>query len=161
MISFGDKEREISDGDIVYWEEKLGFLFPDAYKNFIKKYNGSSIPNNYIEIPPNQGAYLSKIIPLEEVHEYIKSLNDNNITQNYFPFALDDSGNYFLMEKCSGSVYFYDHEYTGMCAITEIAKNLDGFLKIIQPVSLDNIPMPKGNIIYMNEDILNKFRKKS
>ncbi|WP_130732924.1 SMI1/KNR4 family protein [Komagataeibacter xylinus] len=160
MINFGDKERNLSNEDISFWEKKLGFSFQNSYKTFIKEYNGSYVSNNYIEIPPGQGACLSKILSLEEVFEYMKSINDKVVDNNYFPFALDDSGNFFLMGKHSDTVYFYDHEYTGMSAITEIAKNLDGFLTIIQPVSLDNVLMPKGKIIYMNEDILNKFRKK-
>lgn len=158
MIKLICEAGKISDKEIVQYEEELGFSFSDAYKDFLKNHNGSELPNNYIDIPPGQEACVSKILPVEEMESCIKIINDDVVTHNYFPFAADDCGNYFLMDRGGHCIYFYDHEHMGKEAITKIADSLDCFLQDIKPVSLNDLPMPQGRVLYMNEEILNKFR---
>ncbi|MDF7669750.1 SMI1/KNR4 family protein [Orbaceae bacterium ESL0721] len=104
---------------IALLEERLGIKIPDAYSDFLKKYNGGYTPKTSFDIN-GESSNIRYFYGFEEQDEYCdfsQLMQDDSFTSaienGYLQIAEDSFGNYIVIgtsELNYGKIYFYDHE---------------------------------------------------
>ncbi len=93
-------------------ESKVGIKFSDNFKSFIRNANGAS-PKQKIVTISEKKYVLNDILDFNTSSEYTTEDIYNNLQDiigNYYPFARDGFGNYYLINTKDNMVEFYDHE---------------------------------------------------
>lgn len=141
MMLISKQDTQNTDAVLAEFEQQLPFALPDAYRQFLLKYNGGDTPETrfksgkissdvrYFYGLGNVGYDLQKIVDLDEF-----------LAAGILPAARDSFGNYIALcfaAGHAGTVVFCDHE-KGYQA-TEIAQSFPEFAvlcksKKIKPV---------------------------
>ncbi|WP_086224895.1 SMI1/KNR4 family protein [Campylobacter devanensis] len=110
-------------------ERKIGIKFSDHFKSFIKKVNGASPKQSVITIS-NKKYILNDILDFNINCEYTTEEIYNNLRDiigDYYPFARDGFGNYYLINTENDTVQFYNHEFGNvifLCSFDEFISYL-------------------------------------
>ncbi|MDF7670698.1 SMI1/KNR4 family protein [Orbaceae bacterium ESL0721] len=112
---------------IALFEETLGIKIPDAYSDFLKKYNGGYTPKTSFDIN-GESSDIRYFYGFEEQDEYCdfsQLMQDDSFTSaienGYLPIAEDSCDNSIVIgtsELNYGKISFYDHEidtYNYLC----------------------------------------------
>ena len=102
-----NSKPNIDLSDILKFEKKIKFSFPSSYKEFLLKYNGGYPKEKDFNI--NQTNYkLYYFIPLK-YGDYNQEIMINKLSRNtndLFPFAIDNFGNYYAFNLRAEVVYW-------------------------------------------------------
>lgn len=109
MIKVVDSEKKISLTDILEVENKIGLTIPDNLKKFIQKFNGGYIEeHNFID------TLLSIKYGKMTIEYFIKLHNEieNNLPNNFLPFALDWSDNPITINLLNNTIvlFYFDED---------------------------------------------------
>lgn len=133
-------------------EKKLGFIFPEDYKDFLLNYNGGKPEKNACIFPNGDAGYGTLVDCLfgfcdDEYISVVENYFDykNRIPSNTFPIGEDPGGNLLLISIRGddyGSIYFWDHnleagmgeepDYSNM---TFVAHSFDEFINNLKDES--------------------------
>ncbi|MDF7670514.1 SMI1/KNR4 family protein [Orbaceae bacterium ESL0721] len=104
---------------IALFEETLGIKIPDAYRDFLKKYNGGYTLDTGFDINGEESdiRYFYGFEEQDEYCDFPQLMQDDSFTSaienGYLPIAEDSFGNSIVIgisELNYGEIYFYDHE---------------------------------------------------
>lgn len=108
------KGQKIDMGIIETVERKLGFIFPDSYKNYVINNNGGHIEGTYIDESGIKEIISFRFLAFEEqILEQANILKDCT-PKNIIPFAADAGGNYYCFDYKENlnkpTIVVLDHE---------------------------------------------------
>lgn len=94
------------------FEGKISYSLPLDYRNFLIKFNGKNLENKPLYIPDCESDviiqnYLGISLPSADIEGWLEELKDD-LDQNFLPIAVDPGGNFLLMNKIDGKVYYWD-----------------------------------------------------
>ena len=127
---------EISDKDIIQYENESNILLPDEYKLFLLKTNGGSPSKNVYNLTSKKNFVIGHFFTLlSKVEMYTLRKNNNNdirsFPNNYLAIADTVNGDYILLNTDNqsndfGSIYLYFHEKNG--ATKKISSTFESLL---------------------------------
>jgi cell wall assembly regulator SMI1 len=114
-MKFTNSEPSINAQDIANAEKTLGIAFPSSVRSLYLSTNGG-IPEPYVFENDKVDTVVTEFLPLKSsckgtaLKSYERLVLDKKLVpQQFFPFAIDGGGDYFLVD-CStsnGAVFFY------------------------------------------------------
>ena len=110
--------------NIIETEEKLGYSFPNDFKECVLK-NNYGTPEKYIFYLPNgeQKIFGSLLSFNKEDKEYI--IDFNKLDSNFVNIALDPFGNYIVYDKNSNEIVYINHETKEVSSIAKSWKSFE------------------------------------
>lgn len=147
--------NELTEDDIVKFENELSIELPKDYKEFIQKNNGG-IPQeklsiSFIEYMPESYESFSNETDIQSFSKlidipvfYNNLIAEGVIPDKFLPIACDSFGNEILLcvqKNNYGMIYFGNHEvYTseGMYALSVIANSFSEFKNKLKRYSYEN-----------------------
>ena len=120
-------EIECSEAEVKAFEDRIGFTFPEGFRDFVLSVNGGAARfDNTVFVDEHQGEIeLSCIYPIKcESNEYADGFSDlwhkwNLQGSKFLPFGDNNGGGYFfigLFGKCRDGVFYSDGEdFFGEC----------------------------------------------
>lgn len=94
-------------------ENKVNYIFPDMFVEFILKNSGGYPELRYIDIEEDTESINNFLDFSEEGNNYIVKtyLNNKGLqVQDCIPFARDAGSNYYCFDRNDDSILFWDHE---------------------------------------------------
>ncbi|RBM06547.1 SMI1/KNR4 family protein [Novacetimonas cocois] len=162
MIDLGNASREIKNEDILEVEKNIGAKFTPEYKYFIENHNGSRPEYNICKVSNNCSCGVDRFIDIDNIQKSIETLQDREVSNDFFPFADGESSNYFMMKKNGEpDVYFYDHEFMGKEALIHVASSFDIFLNMLRKRSTLDVVLKPGQVkrIWSDPTFVPKFEE--
>lgn len=102
------KKQYISDIQV-----KLGFFFPDIFKDFVMTNNGGRPLKSYIVSSEGKERHIMTFLsfnPDDRCSMWNLAFSKDNPISDNIPFAIDDFGNSFCFNKLNNRICFVDHE---------------------------------------------------
>ena len=145
LINFSMKknDKKLSDSDFSEIESKLGYVFPQSFKEFYFKWNGG-IPNKTVFVD-NKCEYLdieiSRFIPMRYATPFkndpeftlegraICGWAEQTLPSHLIPFAIDWGGNYICLNKKDDSIVYY--VFDTYCKKSTLEENFEGNSKYL------------------------------
>ena len=124
MVTFFETGKKITDKEIVEIEKKVGYSFPDEYREFLLKHNGGKCsPCGFVFMENSQQSDdevrsfyavggIDGYYDLEEKMD-IYIFDVKRLPDFYIPIAEDDFGNLICISSDKsdyGCIYFWNHE---------------------------------------------------
>lgn len=144
----------ISIQDIKAFEESVGVILPDDYKEFLLKNNGGypvkiTFTPDFSESDPitgkihRQSTDVEYFFSLNEVaFEYEDMLDDEYIPSKYIPISRTSFGNLILICTETNGVYFANHDLfdtvNQQFTISKISDSFSLFMDMLYPADLNS-----------------------
>ena len=144
----------ISIQDIKAFEENVGVILPDDYKEFLLKNNGGypvkiTFTPDFSESDPITGKIhrqctdVEYFFSLNEVaFEYEDMLDDEYIPSKYIPISRTSFGNLILISTETNGVYFANHDLfdtiNQQFTISKISNSFSLFMDMLYPADLNS-----------------------
>lgn len=157
-IEITEKEK-IDNKDILEFETINNCKIPEDFKRFLFDFNGGRIEPNIYKINKNYDVSINKFISLHDINETRVFIE--NISNNSFPFALVEGGNYVLIDFDNGCISFWDHEEPYKNYI--LADNIKDFIDNIEPFDTDTVELSEDQIesVWVDPSFLKQLEEKS
>jgi cell wall assembly regulator SMI1 len=113
MNFYGDSVSPLSMSVITEFEQEIGFTLPPDYRDFLVQHNGGQPENKFLEVSDcNSDVMISCFLgikkPLaDDILFWIEELSDD-LKDFFLPIAVDAGGNFLLMDKSNGKIYYWD-----------------------------------------------------
>jgi len=132
MTNIKSSYPNITERDLVTFEQTFAVTLPIMYKNFLLEHNGG-VPDNIFFINDAVDIVLNEFLPLKNSNLSIESyLTDFHFNlQHFVPVAEDAFGNLLLIDCKSdnGAIYFWNHE---IASITYVTNSFEYFITNMQ-----------------------------
>lgn len=162
MFKFIEKEcsdKNVTNDYIDKVEKELNVKFPKVLREFYLKYNFSQQKECTFKIEGIDDYFiLDTIIPLKYgtiplEKEYKWVLENECISNEHIPLAVDMDGDYYYWHSQNGKVYYISHENVENPIL--VCKNVDDFFEILNNSSEKEIIVPNYNF-KVSKNTLNK-----
>ena len=142
-MKFVNVDKTLSEGEVAEVERKLGLQFPQPLKHLFLHFNGGE-PQPYVleRTDIHIDTVVSVTLPLRSESgrrtasdEYRNLILDQELAPtNFFPFAVDGGGDYFLVDCNSdhGRVFFLDSARYPPIELKDLGVGLDQFWTELQ-----------------------------
>ena len=158
FITSNDKTKNVSEEYIKNVERKFNIKFPTVLKEYYLNYNFSDNKECCFKIDGFDGEdtdfILDCIIPLkygtipfEKQYEYV--LNDNDISSDFIPLAVDLDSDLYYWNKKSGEVWYISHE--NVENPIPICESVEKFFEILNDSCDKKIIIPDFKNIFANQ----------
>ena len=139
-LEFEKIGQNISLNEIKEFEEEVKIDLPQEVKEFYLLHNGG-VPKQYIYRREDDIYVINHFMPIKnEIYEdltieqvYVEMIEDEIFPEKYLPFALEESGGYFLISLIReeyGYVYYWNSEYDDIDSFLDNIKLLaDNFVE--------------------------------
>ncbi len=109
--------------NIMKVEEKIGYTFPNDFKECVLKNNYGTPENCTFYLPNGEQKVFGSLLSFNsEDKEYI--IDFNEVKSDFVNIALDPFGNYIAYEKNSNEIVYINHETN---EVSNIAKSWKSF----------------------------------
>jgi hypothetical protein len=134
-VRFLQPEDRLSEDDIRWIETDLGMRLPNGVRSLYLAFNGG-VPSAYVFTNANVDTVVAELLPLKAagkgtaVDTYRKLvLSLNLVAPSMFPFAVDGSGDYFLVDCRTdvGNVYLYRGDTASESPLVDLGCTFDAF----------------------------------
>ena len=106
------KLNEITEEEILEYEEKFNLIIPNQLKDILREHNGCVVEPNRFDIKNSKGKVLASFISFskrdaENAFVFTEILRKNKI-ESLIPFAMDPFGNYLCIND--NKVFYLNNE---------------------------------------------------
>jgi len=161
-IKLHDASRPPSETEIAAFEIATDCTVGDAYRRFLKQWNGAKPENNWFKVGERNHSSVTRFIPLAEIPKEL-SLLKSELPRGSFPIAWDESGNYVcLNSRRNGEVFFWDHELPERTVT--LSQGLDGFVDhVMEPFEPTKLKFEPHQVksAWVDPEFLKQLKKKS
>ena len=109
-LIFENTEKNITEKDLIFFQDKYKFKLSNEYKNHLLKYNGGRCSPNIIDLTKDGKVFDSTDIDwflaiyegeYDSLEEYFInfSINNESFPNSWLPIAHDSGGNLFCLEE--------------------------------------------------------------
>ncbi len=135
-VKFRDS-HPLTEEQIALIEAENGWVFPQAYRDFLTHHNGGAPAVDTCAVDDNEDCDITGFIPADRIKEeacYIENLPENTI-----PIAWAECGNYVVLDIHEpGIVRFWDHEDpTRDVILADTFSNFIGALRETSSIEVD------------------------
>ena len=141
------------DEELELCSQRLELHFPQAFVDFLRKYNGGETPNTTFSLR-GVSSDIRAFYGLGDVKYSFSGIEAILVgTKRYLPIALDSFGNNIVMDVDSGAILFYDHEAG---AVKPLAEDFRAFVEACksEPIS----PASCKSIAEREQDLIQRGR---
>lgn len=114
---FSKSSKTLTQADINFFEEILGYSLPIDFKNQYLSSNGGVPDKTYFYVEADEGyVEVSFFIPIKypsndlgnmDIATSYKNLVSKGFPKNYLPFAVDWGGNYFSIDLATNNIILF------------------------------------------------------
>jgi hypothetical protein len=140
-MEFGNPDQSLSESDVANAESEVGLVFPTLLREFFLNHNGAEpepyvLENDDLRI----STVVSRSLPLVSrsgngtaIETYRRLIEEKKLApRNYFPFAVDGGGDYFLINCDNGMVSFLKSDSYPDMQLLDLGVDLAGFWELLQ-----------------------------
>ena len=146
-VNIRSEQPAPTDLEISEIEDVLGIKLNKEFLEFVRRYNGGVPESNIFRISKDNEAEVAKFIALNAIPQdadFIRKSSGKYI----IPIAYDTCGNYVCIsnERNDGEIYFWNHEFSDLNALTTIAPSLADFLGMLHPFDTGQIALDSSQV---------------
>jgi hypothetical protein len=176
MINIQPNNEKITKQRINEFEQKIKYILPKDYFNFLLKNNGGKPEMNlcnvkdYKQISVNYFFGLDLKVRTNELN-YALSVFNNRIPKGYIPIASAEGGNLICINLASdtNTIYFWNHEEESeegeeptIKNMYKIADNFTNFLEMLEKFDASKVKVKKDDVVssWIDPEFLKEIQKK-
>ena len=124
-------------------EMAVGTPLPNEYLEFVATFDGAVPEPNIFAVGFDNDAGVNSFIPVGEIVDVMNMVD--GFPDGSFPIAWAECGNFILIDRCDGSVHFWDHEERDR--ISRLASDVGAFLDQLKPFDGNSIELKPEDVI--------------
>jgi SMI1 / KNR4 family (SUKH-1) len=123
MRFYEDNASSLSINAITEFEQKIGCTLPQDYCDFLVQHNGGQPELQFLEVSDCKSdvmihCFLGIGNPNADILIWLKELDDD-LKDTFLPIGIDPGGNFLLMDKSDGKIYYWDSARYFSCSSDE------------------------------------------